>query len=318
MRHVTTFDEPGAKVHLDSISTRPPAKITKAKAKERFESLNDELFELQDLLWGAKTHSVLVVLQGRDAAGKDGTVKHVVGALNPRGVHVISFGVPSAEERAHDFLWRVHRVTPRLGEVGIFNRSHYEDVLVVRVHDLVKKGLWKTRYDAINAFESTLAEHGCIVLKYFLHISKGEQEERLLEREEDSTKAWKLNVEDWKERDEWDEFTEAYEDAISRCSAPHAPWMIVPADAKWYRNLVVAESIAAALRPHKAEWEKTLEVEGKKRGAERAAWREERAAGDSGRQVEHRRVAKRRPTARRKRVTATPAAADGPAKADAS
>jgi len=122
MRHVTTFDEPGAKVRLDSLSTRPPAKITKAKAKERFESLNDELFELQDLLWGAKTHSVLVVLQGRDAAGKDGTVKHVVGALNPRGVQVISFGVPSAEERAHDFLWRVHRVTPRLGEVGIFNR----------------------------------------------------------------------------------------------------------------------------------------------------------------------------------------------------
>src|SRR5947199_3823390 len=125
MRHVTTFDEPGAKVRLDSISTRPPAKITKAKAKERFDSLNDELFELQDLLWGAKTHSVLVILQGRDAAGKDGTVKHVVGALNPRGVKVTSFGVPSVEEREHDFLWRVHGVAPRLGEFAIFNRSHY-------------------------------------------------------------------------------------------------------------------------------------------------------------------------------------------------
>ncbi|MFL5248484.1 MAG: PPK2 family polyphosphate kinase [Myxococcales bacterium] len=316
MRNVTTFDEPGARVRLASISTRPPAKISKGKAKERFESLNDELFELQDLLWGAKTHSLLVVLQGRDAAGKDGTIKHVAGALNPRGVHVTSFGVPSAEERAHDFLWRVHRVTPPLGEVAIFNRSHYEDVLVVRVHELVKKALWKTRYDAINAFESTLAEHGCIVLKYFLHISKGDQEERLLEREEDSTKAWKLNVEDWKERDRWEEFTKAYEDAISRCSAPHAPWMIVPADAKWYRNLVVAESIVAALRPYKAEWEKTLEVEGKKRGAELAAWREQRAAGDSGKEVEHRPTPRPRPTARRKRVT--PTAPDGAAKADAS
>jgi len=316
MRHVTTFDEPGAKVRLDSISTRPPAKITKAKAKERFDSLNDELFELQDLLWGAKTHSVLVVLQGRDAAGKDGTIKHVAGALNPRGVQVTSFAAPSVDERAHDFLSRVHAVTPRLGEVGIFNRSHYEDVLVVRVHELVQKALWKTRYDAINAFESLLAEHGCIVLKYFLHISKGEQEERLLEREEERTKAWKLNVGDWKERGEWDEFTKAYEDAISRCSAPHAPWMVVPADAKWYRNLVVAESIAAVLRTYKAEWEKTLEVEGKKRGAELAAWREQRAAGESGKAVEHRPAPRPRPTARRKRVT--PTAPDGAAKADAS
>src|SRR5947199_7334767 len=126
MRHVTTFDEPGAKVRLDSISTRPPAKITKAKAKERFDSLNDELFELQDLLWGAKTHSVLVVLQGRDAAGKDGTIKHVAGALNPRGVQVTSFAAPSVDDRAHDFLLRFHRVTPRLGEVVIFNRSLYQ------------------------------------------------------------------------------------------------------------------------------------------------------------------------------------------------
>ena len=198
MNHVTAFERPGAKVRLESIPTRPPPKMTKAKAKERFESLNEELFDLQDLLWGAKTHSLLIVLQGRDAAGKDGTIKHVAGALNPRGVQVTSFGVPSSDERAHDFLWRVHRVTPRLGELAIFNRSHYEDVLVVRVHELVKKELWKARYDAINAFETTLADHGCIILKYFLHISKKEQEERLLAREEDATKAWKLNVEDWK------------------------------------------------------------------------------------------------------------------------
>src|SRR3954464_290900 len=146
MRNVTTFDEPGARVRLESISTRPPAKITKGKAKERFESLKDELFELQDLLWGAKTHSLLVVLQGRDTAGKDGTIKHVAGYLNPRGVHVASFGVPAPEERQHDFLWRVHRHAPRHGEFAIFNRSHYEDVLVVRVHDLVPKATWKHRY----------------------------------------------------------------------------------------------------------------------------------------------------------------------------
>src|SRR3954468_6754776 len=273
MRNVTTFDEPGARVRLASISTRPPAKISKGKAKERFESLNDELFELQDLLWGAKTHSLLVVLQGRDAAGKDGTIKHVAGALNPRGVHVTSFGVPSAEERAHDFLWRVHRVTPPLGEFAIFNRSHYEDVLIVRVHELVKKALWKTRYDAINAFEAVLAEHGCIVLKYFLHISKEEQQERLLEREKNPAAAWKINVDDWKQREEWDDFTEAYEDAISRCAAPHAPWLLVPSDAKWFRNLAVAESLVTALRPYRKEWMQTLEKVGRLRRTEVEAWR---------------------------------------------
>src|SRR4051812_30965616 len=209
MPNVPLFDEPGAKVRLDDISTRPPAKVSKAKAKARFDSLNEELFDLQDLLWGAKTHSLLLVLQGRDAAGKDGTVKQLSGGLNPRGVKVTSFGVPTTEEREHDFLWRVHRYTPRQGEVGIFNRSHYEDVLVVRVHQLVKKSLWKARYDSINAFETTLAEHGCILLKYFLHISKEEQEQRLVEREKEPSTAWKINVNDWKERDQWDDYTKA-------------------------------------------------------------------------------------------------------------
>jgi PPK2 family polyphosphate:nucleotide phosphotransferase len=307
------FDKPGKKVRLDDISAEPPDGMTREQAEKRFARLSEEFFELQDMMWGAKLHSLLIVLQGRDAAGKDGTIKHVAGSLNPRGVSVVSFGVPTAEERQHDFLWRVHRHAPRLGEVAIFNRSHYEDVLVVRVHDLAPKKLWRERYGHIVDFEELIAEHNTIVLKYFLHISKGEQEERLLAREEEPTAAWKLNVEDWKERDEWDEFTKAYEDAISRCSAPHAPWIIVPADAKWYRNLVVAESIASALRPYRAEWEKTLEVEGKKRGAELAAWREARAAGDSGKDVEHRPTPRPRPTARRKRVTPTPAVADGAA-----
>jgi PPK2 family polyphosphate:nucleotide phosphotransferase len=275
MSDTRIFDSIGAKVRLDEISTRPPRKVDKAKAHARFDELNDELFGLQDLMWGAKTHSLLIVLQGRDGAGKDGTVKHVVGGLNPRGVHVVSFGVPTAEELRHDFLWRVHLRAPALGEVAIFNRSHYEDVLVVRVHDLVKKSIWKPRYAHINGFESLLAEEGCIVLKFFLHISPEEQEQRLLARENDPIDAWKLSVQDWKDRDLWDEFTEAYEDAISRCAAPHAPWIVVPADAKWFRNFVVAEEVTKALRPYRKQWMQTLQEEGKVRRAEVSAWRKE-------------------------------------------
>ncbi|HZX93768.1 MAG TPA: PPK2 family polyphosphate kinase, partial [Myxococcales bacterium] len=251
------------KVKLAAISEEPPPDLSKGEAKDRFHALNDELFDLQDLMWGARTHSVLMILQGRDAAGKDGAVKHVVGALNPRGVLVTSFGVPTQEEREHDFLWRVHRHAPRLGEFAIFNRSHYEDVLVVRVKGLVPARVWKERYALIDAFERTLAAANCIVLKYFLHITRDEQKERLLEREKDPNNAWKLNVEDWKEREMWDDFTEAYEDAIGKCASRDAPWIVVPANAKWYRNLVIAESLAAALRPHRKEWRETLDQEGK-------------------------------------------------------
>jgi PPK2 family polyphosphate:nucleotide phosphotransferase len=269
----TLFTEPGEKVRLDEIPTDPPGAITKAKARKRFEALGAKLFELQDALWGAKVNSVMVVLQGRDSAGKDGAIKHVAGCLNPRGVSVVSFGVPTDEERAHDFLWRVHRHAPRLGEFAIFNRSHYEDVLVVRVHGLAPRRLWKERYGHIADFEELLAEHGTIVLKYFLHISQKEQKERLLERESDPKTAWKLNANDWKERSRWDEYTEAYEDAISKTAAPHAPWMVVPADAKWYRNLVIAESIVEALRRRRADWKRTLDEMARKRRAELAAWR---------------------------------------------
>lgn len=259
----TIFDSPGSRVRLDDIPTEPPKGMTKAKAEKRFATLGQELFNLQEAMFGAKVHSVLVVLQGRDSAGKDGTITHVAGCLNPRGVSVTSFGVPTPEERDHDFLWRVHRHTPRRGEFALFNRSHYEDVLVVRVHDLAPKKLWKERYEHISDFEELLAEHSTIVLKYFLHISKDEQKQRLLERERDREAAWKLNPNDWKERDRWEEYTTAYEDAISKTAARHAPWIIVPADAKWYRNLVVAESIAATLRDHRRHWEKTLDDMGK-------------------------------------------------------
>ena len=275
----TVFSRHGEKVRLDKIPTDPPAGITKQTARRRFAVLGTELFELQDAMWGAKLNSVMVVLQGRDSAGKDGAIKHVAGCLNPRGVSVVSFGVPTEEERAHDFLWRVHRHAPRLGEFAIFNRSHYEDVLVVRVHGLVPRSLWKERYDHIADFEELLAEHGTIVLKYFLHISKKEQKERLLERESDPKAAWKLNANDWKEREYWDEYTEAYEDAISKTAAPHAPWTIVPADAKWYRNLVIAESVVEALRGRRADWKKTLDAMARKRRAELAGYRAQQARG---------------------------------------
>ena len=247
---------------LDGLSADPPAGLTKEKAAKRFEALGDELFELQEAMFGAKLNSVLLVLQGRDGAGKDGTIKHVVGCLNPRGVAVTSFGVPTEEERSHDFLWRVHRHAPRLGEFAIFNRSHYEDVLVVRVHGLVPKSLWQARYAHIADFEQLLAEHGTIVLKYFLHITREEQEARLLEREKDPKAAWKLNPGDWEERSRWDEFTEAYEDAIAKTSAPHAPWTVVPANKKWYRNLVVAESIAPPQRERRKSVDARLRRDG--------------------------------------------------------
>ena len=270
------FDKPGARVRLRDISADPPKGMTKAKAAERLVELARELFLLQDAMFGAKVSSVLVVLQGRDGAGKDGTIKNVVGYLNPRGVNVVSYGVPTEEERQHDFLWRVHRHAPRKGEFAIFNRSHYEDVLVVRVHDLVPRALWKQRYGHIADFEELLAEHGTIVLKYFLHITKEEQEERLLEREAQPETAWKLNPNDWKERDYWDEYTEAYEDAISKTAAKHAPWTVVPANSKWYRNLVIAESIVEALRAHRKDWKRRLDEMGKAGKAELERYRAER------------------------------------------
>ena len=279
----TEFRKRGERISLDRIPTEPPKGISKSKARERFEALGEELFELQDALWGAKVNSVMVVLQGRDTAGKDGAIKHVAGYLNPRGVQVVSFGVPSAEERQHDFLWRVHRHAPRLGEFAIFNRSHYEDVLVVRVHELAPPDIWKQRSAHIEAFERLLAAEGTIVLKYFLHISRKEQKERLLEREQDVHAAWKLSANDWRERDRWDDYTAAYEDAISTTAAPHAPWIVVPADAKWYRNLVIAESIVETLREYRKPWERRLEEMGRDARAQIADYRAKLKTGSKRR-----------------------------------
>ena len=267
------FHKHGHEVHLDAIDAEPPRGITREMAKARLEKLGAELFELQDAMWGSRLNAVLIVLQGRDAAGKDGAIKNVAGYLNPRGVAVTSFGVPTAEELQHDYLWRVHARMPRLGEVAIFNRSHYEDVLVARVHELVPKKVWRDRYGQIAGFEEMLAENGTLILKFFLHITPEEQERRLLEREEDPRKAWKLSVQDWKERDSWDAYTRAYEAAIERTSAKHAPWVVVPANAKWYRDLVVAETVVEALRGYRREWRAKLVEMGRERREAIAAWR---------------------------------------------
>jgi PPK2 family polyphosphate:nucleotide phosphotransferase len=273
---VVTIDKQGEKVKLDSIPTEPPKRTDKDAAKRELDALGEELFDLQDLLWGARMNSVLIVLQGRDTAGKDGTIKHVAGYLNPRGVSVTSFGVPSEEEREHDFLWRVHRHTPRKGELSIFNRSHYEDVLVVRVHGLVPESLWKERYGHIRDFEEMLAEHGTLILKYFLHISREEQEQRLLAREKEPRKAWKINAGDWEDREHWDDYTQAYEEVLSRTSAKKAPWTIVPSDSKWYRNLVVARSLVEALRPYRQAWQDRLDEVGVRKKADLESWRKSR------------------------------------------
>lgn len=227
------------------------AGLKRPEAEEKTARCIEELVELQELLYAVRSQSVLIVLQGRDTSGKDGVIRHVAGPLNSQGCKVASFKGPTEEELAHDFLWRVHAHTPHAGEITIFNRSHYEDVLVVRVHELVTAKIWRGRYEHINAFERLLADSATIILKFYLHISKDEQEQRLLKREKDPIKSWKLSVNDWKERERWDDYTAAYEDVLNRCSTKHSPWFIVPADKKWFRDLAVAETLRDALAPFK-------------------------------------------------------------------
>jgi PPK2 family polyphosphate:nucleotide phosphotransferase len=252
----------GEKVNLNDFDPQYNAGLTKEDAALHFESYNKELGELQELMYASGKHSVLIVLQGMDTSGKDGTIRHVMGSLNPQGCIVASFKVPTETERNHDFLWRIHQMTPERGMFGIFNRSHYEDVLVVRVHNIVPQKVWSKRYEHINNFEHLLADGDTIILKFFLHISKEEQLERLLARENEPDKRWKLNWGDYKERNHWDEYIHAFEDAIGKCSTAQAPWYIVPANRKWYRNLAVAETLVEVLRPYRPEWEKALQVRG--------------------------------------------------------
>ena len=205
------------------------------------------LWELQELLYVERRRSLLICLQAMDTGGKDGFINHVLGAMNPQGCRVAHFRQPSAEEAAHDFLWRAHHVAPARGEVVIFNRSHYEDVLIVRVHDLVPKKVWSKRYDRINDFEGMLVEGGTQVLKLYLHITADEQLERLKARLDDPTKQWKISESDYQEREFWDEYTVAYEKALSRCSTKRAPWFVIPANHKWFRDLAVARIVVEHL-----------------------------------------------------------------------
>jgi len=216
----------------------------------------DRLDKLQYLLYAQNRHSLLVILQGMDAAGKDGTIRHVMRGVNPQGCTVTAFKVPSHEESQHDFLWRAHRSCPTLGDIGIFNRSHYEDVLVVRVHKLVPRATWEARYDQINKFESILAENNTVILKFFLHISKDEQKKRFEARIEDPKRNWKASPSDFQERPYWHEYARAYEDVLSRCSPKHAPWFIIPANHKWLRNIAVSRIIVETLEDLKLKFPK--------------------------------------------------------------
>jgi PPK2 family polyphosphate:nucleotide phosphotransferase len=242
------------KVRLDKVDPGDTAGLEKEEGLAKLQKLGEEFAELGNLLAFAGQDALLVVLQGRDASGKDGTIRKVLEFSNMQTAHVQPFKAPNEEERAHDFLWRVHQVVPRRGHITLFNRSHYEDVLAARVHKLVPKETWRARYDHINAFERLLGDNNTIVLKFYLHISREEQYQRLLEREQEPLSAWKLNPGDWRDLPLWAEFTEAYQDAFDRCSSPGLPWYLVPADRKWFRNLAVMERMVLALRPHRQRW----------------------------------------------------------------
>ncbi|MEA2829133.1 MAG: hypothetical protein QOG43_3572 [Actinomycetota bacterium] len=239
---------PGSKLDLTQVDPgSTDGMSSKAKAAEAIPDLLDQLRSLQERLFAEQRRSLLVVLQAIDAGGKDGTIKHLFGGLNPAGAHVVSFRAPSEDELAHDFLWRVHQQTPARGEVVVFNRSHYEDVLVVRVHQIVPKDVWHPRYEIINQFEANLAAAGTKVLKLFLHISKEEQAERFRDRLDDPTKRWKFRVGDLEDRAKWDDYRKAFEDAIVRTSTADAPWYVIPADHKWYRNWAVSRIVNQTL-----------------------------------------------------------------------
>ncbi len=212
------------------------------------------LREQQHLLYADRRYALLIVLQALDAGGKDGTIRHVMSGVNPQGCEVTSFKAPSTSELAHDYLWRVHHAVPSLGNIGIFNRSHYEDVLIVRVHRLVPDEVWSKRYRQINEFERMLTQNGVTILKFFLHISKEEQKRRFEARIQDSSRNWKLSLPDFEERQHWDDYQEAYEDALQKCSTEWAPWYIVPANRKWLRNHIIADVIVKALDDMKLKY----------------------------------------------------------------
>ena len=233
--------------------------LDKDAVRDKTEKLQQRIGELQELLHANARHAVLLLLQGMDTSGKDGAARHVLEFVNPAGVETANFKAPSAEELAHDYLWRIHQRVPRYGNIGVFNRSHYEEVLVVRVMKLQPERIWRARYDQINAFEKHLVENRVILLKFFLHISKAEQAGRLEARLVDRRKNWKFESADLTMRGKWPQFQRAYEDVLNCCSTPWAPWHIVPADRKWYRDYVVAVTVVNALEKLKLKWPKPRE-----------------------------------------------------------
>ena len=241
--------EPDQKIDLKAITTKgKQLHKDRAAAEAEFRQLRSELVELQSRLYAERRQRLLVVFQAMDAGGKDGTIRRVFQGVNPQGVRVASFKAPSQLELSHDFLWRIHQRTPAAGMISVFNRSHYEDVLIVRVDRLVPKSVWLARYEQINDFERMLADNGTTILKFYLHISKQEQKERFQERLDDPQKHWKFAMKDLDKRKQWDEYQQAYEAMLNRCTSDHAPWYVIPSDQKWYRNLAISRVIVHTLR----------------------------------------------------------------------
>jgi PPK2 family polyphosphate:nucleotide phosphotransferase len=248
MIHSPYLVKPGSKVKLDRYSTDDKGDFEdKDHAVTPTEKNLKKMKKLQSLLYAEGKHALLVVFQAIDAGGKDGCIDHVFSGINPQGCSVTSFKAPTPLELGHDFLWRIHDAAPRKGMIGIYNRSHYESVLVERVKDLVSKKVWSRRYDHINNYEKLLADEGTVILKFYLHISKKEQKERLQDRLDDPSKNWKFDARDLEERKHWDAYHEAYEDALEKCSTDYAPWFVVPADHKWFRNWVISDTIVRTL-----------------------------------------------------------------------
>lgn len=240
--------KPDQKIKLAEVNPEDTGEFTdKNKAKKLLNKNIERMAELQNVLYAEGKHALLIILQAMDAGGKDGTIRSIMSGVNPQGVYVTSFKSPTPEDLAHDFLWRVHKAVPPRGMIGIFNRSHYEDVLIVRVRNLVPKQVWQKRYDHINHFEQLLTDNGVTILKFYLHISKDEQKERLQARLDEPDKRWKFNPTDLDTRVQWDDYLHAFEDVFEKCSPRHAPWHIVPANKKWYRNLVISQTIVETL-----------------------------------------------------------------------
>jgi PPK2 family polyphosphate:nucleotide phosphotransferase len=238
---------PGTRIRLADLDPADSRGWKKTDAEKQIARELERLADLQDRLWAEAKRGVLVVLQGIDASGKDGSIRKVMTAFNPQGCFVASFKVPTAEEAAHDFLWRIHKRVPAKGEIGIFNRSHYEEVLVVRVHQLVPRSVWSGRYEHLRQFEQLLVDTGTVVVKFFLHIDRDEQRQRLQERYDDPKKRWKFSTGDLAERALWDKYMAAYEDALSKTSAVDAPWYVIPANRNWFRDLAIARILADTL-----------------------------------------------------------------------